>query len=480
MLLLAPGPFRQLDGENGHAGSEGASADSRPKVGPVEPCDPPPAGDKKDGRYDRVMVWTGGGLETAMFLGEYDAAVEAGWKPDLIVATCGSSLAANLIHAMTNRPPGTRGPKRGKDFICSAELYSLLALTKVDTWGQGTAANLRGKMSPFLSQRLFGTTRTVPDLWADPVMHIPTDFQDPKNLNAVPKLLHGHGFKDGGVRVVYPAGRPLYGKDQVGKPVGDELLFREAFFTDSRTAGMLEGFESPVSQGKVGSSIDRRTEPMVGYSLIEGSRAAISDIGYINAGMIDGKPFAGSAVDLYPIELARHLGKEVMMTYSMPVHPFVDVGVQGTFGSDPAVLGQQYTYSAKDRSIVVAKQTAEYWVDNSDISEVYDTIGYEPYIDPVGVTGRDFPAVRDRLPRQSWLHPGDESYMQEFCKRNQQLYELGKARVREALRNKCSKAHIRQPYHDEKLEPGWITRPFDPTRVPKKVLDFVTPTLRSR
>src|SRR4051812_2247043 len=55
-------------------------------------------GPSSDAKYKRAMVFSGGGFQTAMFLGMLEGVESLGVHPDVFVASCGGSLAAAIAH----------------------------------------------------------------------------------------------------------------------------------------------------------------------------------------------------------------------------------------------------------------------------------------------------------------------------------------------------------------------------------------------
>lgn len=373
-----------------------------------------------DIRYDRVLVTTGGGLNSAVFLGEVDALVEAGWKPDLIIATCGSSLAASLIHTLGD---GRKGWDYIGDPLRARELHTMLSLAKIK---QGTVIGAGGKLVPLLARdkaKGLGFERLVPNIWSKTVVEVPDDFSKLSNQAKLPIALLDKKFEDRGIRVLFVAGKPLFDKKRVGESAVGTPLFEEILFTDPGTAKKLNTVRSRVGTTYRDSAVSPYLEVVTDQLVIVASRAAISDPYYINSGLVNGKPYVGSAIDLYPIEIAKLLGKDVMMTYSQPVDSYTDTAFQQIFG-----------YSMAARAKEVAGQEAEYWLDNSDINNLYQSEGFEPRM---GFFQRQL--LMDGLPQD----------LASFRRRSLALYNYGRYRAREALKHRCSKEHIRLPYHDK-------------------------------
>ena len=53
--------------------------------------------------FQRALVLTGGGFKFMYEFGVYDALVDRGWKPDVIITTCGAAVVGAVIHGVPDR-----------------------------------------------------------------------------------------------------------------------------------------------------------------------------------------------------------------------------------------------------------------------------------------------------------------------------------------------------------------------------------------
>lgn len=74
--------------------------------------------------YPTVAVFSGGGTRYALYLGMYAAMQHYGVKPDLLIAACGGSIAANIINSFAT-------DEQRKAFIQSEELYRFVQNTRM-------------------------------------------------------------------------------------------------------------------------------------------------------------------------------------------------------------------------------------------------------------------------------------------------------------------------------------------------------------
>jgi len=60
------------------------------------------AGPKAPKRFKRALIIAGGGITPAVGLGVIAGVEEKGWKPDVVLTTCGASMAAAIYNAFNN------------------------------------------------------------------------------------------------------------------------------------------------------------------------------------------------------------------------------------------------------------------------------------------------------------------------------------------------------------------------------------------
>lgn len=77
--------------------------------------------------YPTVAVFSGGGTRYALYLGMYAAMQHYGVKPDLLIAACGGSIAANIINSFAT-------DEQRKAFYTVGRAVSLCAKHSNDTF----------------------------------------------------------------------------------------------------------------------------------------------------------------------------------------------------------------------------------------------------------------------------------------------------------------------------------------------------------
>lgn len=366
-------------------------------------------------KNQRVLVMVGGGLRTGAFLGAVDGAMESGWTPDVLVTTCGSSMAAAII----NSHPG--GPKAWRDFVESREYYEYLKSVKVNpSFAKGgpalsAAAGLAGGQfyDAVTGQK---SSRRVPDIFQDYLVNLPRESGI---------FAHSRSFRSEGIRAVIVASEVGFDKGRVGRKVGKSPLYYETFFTDPETAKDLKGFPSAVKRNFPDGYLGEGTHVYSHVPLYEAARASMSEPRLVPLMKIDlPEPtyFLAGSADSYPIEVAQHLGGEVVATASGHQGPFETIGFKDAFGFD-----------VNARRVQSQRLKIDRWMDFTDVGEMDDVAGYGPRLK---IGGEDFLSLEDNFP----------ATYEEYLTKIRYQWEWGKGRAKEAFNQpKGSRKHLRAP-----------------------------------
>jgi len=297
------------------------------------------------------MVMAGGGFRFGYYLGMHAAAEDSGMAPDIILASCGGSLAAAIIHALPDAA-------QRKQWLTSREMYrfmcSLRAAPHVRPLPVLGAALLRG-----LSR---GRAERVPDVFNDYMFELPETLPLPAPCAAGPAL-------------AVVAAKLLFGREQAGEARGDRALFAEVLFGPERACGLLQGWQSPASSpawscGAVAPGLLLDSA----MPAADAVRSSITDMLYFACHPHGGEHYMGGVIDLFPIEIAHGLAKHVTMEAKPP------------FGQVLAIpaLRKVLGIDGNARLKHVHAQHAHAWVDTSDISHALRGSGMQKRIDWLG------------------------------------------------------------------------------------------------
>ncbi|MDZ4676639.1 MAG: hypothetical protein SGI74_03935 [Oligoflexia bacterium] len=287
-------------------------------------------------KYKRALVVAGGGFQTAIFLGIIEGALKSPNPPDVIVATCGGSVAA----AITNAFPNVEDRRK---FLVE-DYYESFRDVKLENNG------FRYLIKSFfrvLGAAKSGVKEKIPPIFEDYMVNIPIDPKIMPKLN-IP-------FNPQGIPIIIIAGEldPEFGPDHVGELRRGRKLVTQTFFTDPMTATLLEGFESPVAYPE--STVRKETKTIIDKTLVQASRASISDFYGTSLQNIDGTFYVTGATDLYAIEVGEYVADEVIMTYKRPFPKMFQKAMKSVF-----------RYDSNKRLKEVNAKDAAYWIDITD------------------------------------------------------------------------------------------------------------------
>lgn len=279
---------------------------------------------------------TGGGFRFGIYLGMYAALHEAGDAPDLLLATCGGALAANLIV----RLPGDR---ERKAWLCSPQMYAFWCSLRAAGHARATHA-LAAAIGRKFARR---GAATIPDLFEDYLFEVPAELPfPPLGTHDAPAL-------------AIIGGRMLFTEAEVGQARGSRKLFQETVFGDTRVASLLQGASAPFSGAQWGDTaiadgieVDSDTAPGIA------ARISMADVYYFRCHEHGGSNYIGGVLDLFPVELAQRMAQRVTIEFKQSFDQvFAYPALRTVFGFD-----------ANTRLQHVHAQRADTWIDSSDVS----------------------------------------------------------------------------------------------------------------
>ncbi len=291
------------------------------------------------------MVMAGGGFRFPYYLGMYAAAVESGNAPDLLLASCGGSIAAAVIQALPDdaqRKAWVSSPAMYA-FLCGLQSTPMAAIGR--SFAEAVKRRLRG-----------GRGELVPDLFNDYFFDIPSELPLP------PPVPHG------APAVAIVGGKILFEPEDVGQPRAGRKLFAETVFGDARTTALLDGMASPLSAPQWGdNAIAPRLATDSEMPIGDAVRISISDMYYFRCHSRADEHYMGGVIDLFPIELAHRLARRVVIEMKAPFSQ------QSAIPALRAVLG----VDGNQRLRHVHAQRADVWIDSSDVERVLRRSGMQ-------------------------------------------------------------------------------------------------------
>ena len=287
-------------------------------------------------KYQRCMVFAGGGFRFGIYLGMYAAACDAGRKPDVLLASCGGAIAAAIIQSLSS-------DAERLTWLGSPEMYRFwCGLTSAPH--ASLAATLAQAAQRKLSRR---AAPLIPDLFNSYLFDVP------------PLLPLPPAAPNPEVDVAIVGGKLLFRPDEVGQLRGQRKLFVQTVLCNARAAALLDGMPSPFESQAWGShAIAAGVMTDSSMSVAEAARLSITDFYYFACHRHGGDYYVGGVVDLFPIEVAHRLADEVMLEFKESFDQAFSIPAWR------AVLG----LDGNQRLRYVNAQPGDVWFDTSDVS----------------------------------------------------------------------------------------------------------------
>ncbi len=286
-------------------------------------------------QYRRCLVLAGGGFRFSYYLGVHAAAEDSGRQPDVLLASCGGAIAAAVIAALPDA--GAR-----REWIAGPAMYTFLRSIR----STHRATPLRTLGAAGLRWLRRAAAARIVDLQRDYLFELPAMLPLPEQAAPDAPALAIVGT------------RLLYEPEQTGARRRTQPLFSEVVFGPQRVAALLDGSPAPAADPRwsVGA-----VDPVLRVELCmvpaDAARISIADMFYFRSHEVAGRHYSGGVIDLFPIELAQRLAREVIMERKMPFNRLLALpALRAVFGIDGAARLQH-----------VHAQYADTWVDTRDV-----------------------------------------------------------------------------------------------------------------
>lgn len=292
-------------------------------------------------KFEKALLFSGGGTRLMIYLGMYSVLEELGMKPDVLIASCGGSFAATVVNAFSDN-------LSRKQYLQSEEYYQFVSKTtltkhkKLNKIGIFTLKKIvTHKNAPFIEDVF---NRYLVEMNQDLSENFPS-LKNTKFSQEIPTLIIGSEM--------------LFTPKEVGQKRNDRKLYKKTIFTDSETAKKIIPNQIIInSENLKNSAIENLPNIETHFSMLESTRISISDMFYVEPAFLHGKYFAGGAVDLVPIELAKHLANEVITEKKQSYNTTEEAFVR-------AVLG----YSGNQRLQEIERLSPDFQIDTINIKE---------------------------------------------------------------------------------------------------------------
>ena len=294
-------------------------------------------------KFERCMVFAGGGFRFGAYLGMYAAACDAGKKPDILLASCGGAIAAALIHALPDH-------SARKAWLCSPQMYDYSRSARSTPHAALHRVLLRAAQRRF-SKHL---AATIPDLYSEYM------FEPPNS--AIPLPLVASYPEQPALAII--GAKILFSLSDVGHARGTRKLVAETVFAEARVHDLLADKTVAMAHGEWrASTIAPHYCFESVYPLANTVLISTSDVVYFPLVSHLGQHYSGGAIDLFPIEVAKQLATETIMEWKAPLDQnFAAPAWRAAYGIDGNARLAQVQQN-------ISSDGADAWIDTRDIRQ---------------------------------------------------------------------------------------------------------------
>jgi len=300
-------------------------------------------------QYARCLVLAGGGFRFGYYLGVHAAAEDCGRAPDVVLATCSGAIAAAII-------AGAPDARTRLAWAASPAMYGFLR--EVASTPRATPLRTLGGAARRWMQR--APAQHVPDLFRDYLFELPDRLPLPlKPVAGAPAL-------------AIVGGQLLFGPGDAGTARGDRPLFAQTVFCPPPAAALLDGRPAPAADPRWSAgAVAPQLRADSATPLHDAVRISIADMFYFRSHACHGRHYTGGVIDLFPLEIAHYLAREVIMERKMPFNPWLAApALRAVLGIDGAA-----------RLRHVHALHADAWVDTRDMAQALRAHGIGKRID---------------------------------------------------------------------------------------------------
>ncbi|ALF60207.1 patatin-like phospholipase family protein [Psychrobacter urativorans] len=295
--------------------------------------------------YTRVQLFSGGGARFGYYLGSYAALCEHNLKPDLIIASCGGSLAALLVDIAPE-------PKQLQALSISQELFNVVRASQPRVPNHGNRHSLLSKTGYFpqaikrwlLSKhehRLnhFHRTDTHDSLLSELQHFAMFDIIDEadwlESLMSLKDSTTNASYKFTALTapdIAIIASRLLPAHASIAPAFLQEVLFAPT----NIVAQSQFSFDCPIhayAPQRIAPSIHMIEK----WDISQAVRVSMADMYYLQPRYIEDLGWClGGVIDLTPIELASQLGQRIFAETKAPYDKHLATpAIKRIFGFDP-------------------------------------------------------------------------------------------------------------------------------------------------
>lgn len=285
------------------------------------------------------FILSGGGTRLMIYLGMYAALEELGEKPDFLIATCGGAFTATVINAFESNT-------ERKDFICSQDYYHFISSVQL------TNQRKLNKIGVLILKKILSKQNApfIEDVFNRYLVEMPQD------LSTVFPVLKDVKFSSKKPTIIVGS-KILFEPNEVEQKRKSRKLYQKVLFTDSETAKQIDLQNIKITSNNYkNSAVDEEIDLRTDFPMLLSSRTSMSDMFYLKPVHFNNDFFAGGAIDLIPIEIAKHLSEKIIIENKQQYSKVEEAFVR-------AVMG----YSGNTRLQEIESQNPTIKINTSDI-----------------------------------------------------------------------------------------------------------------
>ncbi|WP_106914629.1 patatin-like phospholipase family protein [Chryseobacterium aurantiacum] len=292
-------------------------------------------------KFKRAVIFSGGGTRLMIYLGIFAALDELNMKPDILIASCGGSFAATVINAFPDHISR-------KEYLKSEEYFQFVSKTTL------TRHRKLSEIGIFSLKKCFDKRKApfIEDIFNRHLVEMPQDLTE-----CFPSIKNTLFSKE--IPSVIIGSELLFTPKDSLQLRNEKKLFQKIIFTDPETAQRIDK-EYIISQPKsfINSAVEERSKIITDFSILESTRASVSDMFYVEPLSLHDRYFMGGVIDLVPMELARHLSQEVITEKKQSYTSIEEALIRSVFG-----------FSANERLQETENIISEFQIDTTGIKQ---------------------------------------------------------------------------------------------------------------
>ncbi len=288
-----------------------------------------------EAKFNNAFILSGGGTRLMIYLGMYAALEKLEMKPNVLIATCGAALATTVINAFEDN-------ESRKEYLKSEEYYKFYNKRRL------TAESKLSRIGVFSMKKVLDKRNApfIEDVFSRYLSEMDQDFSE-----ELP-FLENVKFSNESPTIIVGS-KMLFDPKDIGNKREGKKLYKKVLFTDAETAKNIDVEKIKIlTKNYKDSAVDENIKIDTHKSMLTTARISISDMFYVAPVYFEENYYAGGAIDLVPIELAKYLANSTVIEKKQPYNAIEEALVR-------AVLG----YSGNKRLEEIERYAPEFQID---------------------------------------------------------------------------------------------------------------------